>query len=97
MPSIVLHPETGQLSRVVESYEQVELAQLEAEANAKQAEVDAAKAALDEATKNHDAAVAAAEDSKSQLATGQSLVGATPVSDGAVPVDVTVADTSAQF
>ena len=74
MPNIVLHPETGQLSRVVESYEQVELAQLEAEATAKQAEVEAAKAELDAANKKHDEAVAVAEDSKSQLSVATGLV-----------------------
>lgn len=97
MPNIVLHPETGQLSRVVESYQQVELAQLEAESKAaadRVAEVEAEAAAV--ATKLAEAQ-AAAEDSKSQFETGQGLVAEPAVSDGAVPVDGEVANPEAQF
>lgn len=95
--NIVLHPETGQLSAVVESYEQVELAQLEAEYNEANATVEQVQAEVDAATSRLAEAQVAAEDKKSEFEVGQGLVGQPTVSDGSVPVDVTVADPAAEL
>lgn len=95
--NLTLHPETGQLSAVVESYEQVEMAQLQAEVDSKQAAVDSLQSQADVIATQLSEAQAALDDAKSELSTGQSLVEQPTNDDGSVPVDVTVADTAAQF
>lgn len=103
MRNLVLSPD-GTLSAEVVSYEQVELAQLEAEVNAKQEAVDQAQSAVadaqvlfDEAQAKLSEAQAALDESKSEFTRGQELVGQPRNDDGSVPVDVTVANQDPQL
>lgn len=77
----------GVLSAEVVSYEQVELAQLEAEVANKQSVVDAAQTEVDTATTKLSEAQAALEDSKSELAVGQGLVAQSPDTSTGEPTD----------
>ena len=64
----------GVLSAVVESFEQVELAQLQADVEAKQNQVNSLQAQLDTLNVQSTEAQAALEDSKSESVNGERLV-----------------------
>ena len=89
----------GVLSAVVESFEAVELAQLQADVEAKQNTVNSLNEQLESLNVQLAEANVALEDSKSESADGERLVaesapadaGTQTNDDGSVPVDVTVA------
>lgn len=77
----------GVLSAEVVSYEQVELAQLEAEVASKQADLDAVQAEVDAVTSRLNEAQAALEDSKSEHEVAAGLVAQTADVDASEPTD----------